>query len=317
MLRLNNIAFNNCKPPVSIFIESFSISDKEILVVNIPPRLQKPYKVGGVTYIRSNNQTREATREEELRLYQSSFSILYDEIPVSQADINDLNIEFFRDFLKNFVEIDNPKENETVNYLKNFHLITDDKIPTITGMLFFGKEPQKFLPHSKYICAAFHGSDISDEPYDKKEAVGTLKNIIDEIESFLKIHLKKKHEIRDFQPEGSYELPLTALRELVVNSIAHRDYTIYSSNRLLIFEDRIEIHSVGNLPNTVTIESMKVGGSHVLRNPTIYNVLVKMKMVTDLGSGVRRAIKLIKESTNKEPIFELLGSELIVKIFRS
>lgn len=41
-----------------------------------------------------------------------------------------------------------------------------------------------------------------------------------------------------------------------------------------------------------------------------------MKLVTDLDSGVRRAIKLIKDSTNKEPVFELLGSKLMVKIYR-
>ena len=72
------------------------------------------------------------------------------------------------------------------------------------------------------------------------------------------------------------------------------------SIRILIFKDRVEIRSPGRLPNTVTIESMKVGGSHVLRNPTIYNFFVKMGLVTDVRSGIARLIRTVKEVTGKE-----------------
>jgi len=78
----------------------------------------------------------------------------------------------------------------------------------------------------------------------------------------------------------------------------------------------VEIHSPGRLPNTVTVESIKVGGSHVLRNPTIYNMLLKMKMVTDLGSGVRRIIKLVKEHLSEDVGFENTENEFVIKIPR-
>ncbi|MBI4651313.1 hypothetical protein HY745_08540, partial [Candidatus Desantisbacteria bacterium] len=57
-------------------------------------------------------------------------------------------------------------------------------------------------------------------------------------------------------------------------------------------------------------------GSHVLRNPTIYNLLIKMKMVTDMGSGVKRIIKTVKESLGKDVSFELTSSEFILTIPR-
>ena len=100
---------------------------------------------------------------------------------------------------------------------------------------------------------------------------------------------------------------MEALREAVVNAIAHRDYTISAPIRILIFTDKIEVHSPGRLPNTVTIESMKVGGAHVLRNPHIYNMLAKFKLVTDLGSGVRRMIKLVKDHSGLD--VELIANE--------
>ncbi|HOT58183.1 MAG TPA: ATP-binding protein, partial [Spirochaetales bacterium] len=221
-----------------------------------------------------------------------------------------------RNFLSKYLDLDTENEDDLKYYLINFHLLTERNIPTITGILFFGKDPQKFLPESRIICANINGTDIGEPSLENKEISGTIPNIISNVESFFKNNLREKHNIKDFLPETEYEIPLTALREAVVNAIAHRDYTISGPIRIMLFTDRVEIHSPGKLPNTVTVESMKIGGSHVLRNPTIYNILVKMKMVTDLGSGVRRIIKLVKEHTNNEVELISTENEFIVKIPR-
>ncbi|MHA1280494.1 MAG: ATP-binding protein, partial [Promethearchaeota archaeon] len=80
--------------------------------------------------------------------------------------------------------------------------------------------------------------------------------------------------------------------------------------------NRVEVRTPGRLPNTVTIESMKIGGSHVLRNPTIYNLLSKMGLVTDLGSGVRRMIRVVKEHLNKDVILQEIENEFVVTLPR-
>jgi len=84
--------------------------------------------------------------------------------------------------------------------------------------------------------------------------------------------------------------------------------------RVIVFADRIEIHSPKRIHNTVAIESIKVGGFHVPRNPTIYNMLVKMQMVTDLGSSVRRIIRLVKQYMNKDVEFENIDNEFVAII---
>lgn len=86
--------------------------------------------------------------------------------------------------------------------------------------------------------------------------------------------------------------------------------------RVFIFRDRIEFHSPGKLPNTVTIESIKIGGAHVLRNPTIYNLLSKIGLVTDLGSGVMRIIRLVKEHVGKDVELKETETEFILTIPR-
>ena len=201
-------------------------------------------------------------------------------------------------------------------YLQNFNIINEEKIPTIAGLLFFGKNPQKHLKEARIVCSYIPGNDISFEPADLKSITGTIPNMIEDAGRFIKLYLAERHKIKDFEPELYPELPFTAIREFVVNAIAHRDYTINAPVRIIIFLDRIEIHSPGTLPNTVTIDKIKVGGAHVLRNSTIYNLLYKFKLVTDLGSGIRRACELLKKEVNKEIEFNQTEAEFIVIIPR-
>ncbi len=318
MQRIGNIAYNNCEPPITIIQETANINGKIIVIVNVPKGTQRPYKTNnGKYYVRSSNLCRDASREELLRIFQSSKSIFYDEASVINAGISEFNFESFKKFINNYLTLEIEDETDLFNYAKNFHLLDENQISTITGILFFGNEPQKFLPQARIIIAAINGTDISIEPFDKKEINGTIPEMIEDVEKSLKIHLQTKHEISGFDKEIFEELPLTALREAIVNAIAHRDYTINAPIRILIFSNRVEIRSPGLLPNTVTIESIKIGGSHVLRNPNIYNMLVKYKMVTDLGSGVRRMIKLIQEHTGKEPLLEMQHNEFVVTIQRN
>jgi predicted HTH transcriptional regulator len=81
--------------------------------------------------------------------------------------------------------------------------------------------------------------------------------------------------------------------------VAHRDYTVHGPIRLFIFDDRIEIHTPGKPPNTVTEAAMRAG-THVVRNPRIYARLADAGLVTRAGTGVRRIIRLVKEATGRD-----------------
>ena len=72
----------------------------------------------------------------------------------------------------------------------------------------------------------------------------------------------------------------------------------------------------GGLPNTVTIESIKLGAAHVLRNPTIYTLYIRLGMVTGIGSGVYRTIQLVRQATGQEVDIYLEGNELVVSLPR-
>jgi ATP-dependent DNA helicase RecG len=132
----------------------------------------------------------------------------------------------------------------------------------------------------------------------------------------LDIHLRRSHQINGLKPEAKLELPIEVLREALVNALAHRDYTIAAPIRVIVFSDRLEIHTPGQLPNGVTIDAIRLG-VHVLRNPIIYNSFLKLGLVTDAGSGVPRMIRLLRQATNQEPDLRVVGYAFIVALPRS
>ena len=98
--------------------------------------------------------------------------------------------------------------------------------------------------------------------------------------------------------------------------MAHRDYTVPSPVRLLVFDDRVEVRTPGQLPNTVTVEAMRLGAAHILRNPTIYTLLARLGFVTGIGSGVFRLIQAVREATGREAQLVPLATEFVVTLPR-
>lgn len=96
----------------------------------------------------------------------------------------------------------------------------------VGGLVLFGRRPQLELESSRVVVGALSGTDIGDNFVDRKDLTGGLFEVVDQIEAFLRLHLRTGHEIVDFEPERREEVPVAALREAVVNALAHRDYTI-------------------------------------------------------------------------------------------
>jgi len=312
---IDDVAFNRCEPPVTVVVETFTIDDKKIIVINIPKGAQRPYRTaGGRFYIRSASKCRQASREELLRLFQATRSIFYDETEIFQASLKDLDMDYAQWFLRKYFKVE-AKEEELPGYLINIKAITENHKPTLTGLLFFGEAPQTILPYLKITCAYIEGEDISVSPFDKKDMSGKVHHMLEESMRFLRLYVRETHKIKGLEPEVYPEIEDFVLREAIVNAVAHRDYTISAPVRVLVFTDRIEIHTPGNLPNTVTIESMKAG-IHVPRNPIIYNFLSKMGLVTDLGSGIRRIIDSVRKTIGKEPDLRVVEGEFILSIPR-
>ena len=246
--------------------------------------------------------------------------MFYDETPVLRAGIDDIEFTAFARFIERYYS--QQPEDFPGGYqglLRNLRLVQEisgELYPTVACLLFFGHEPQRFLPHAHLVAARIPGQDLATPPADLKRIDGTLPTMFEDAARFMNIHLPIRHRIQGFEPETFPELPEVALRETLVNALAHRDYTVAGPIRVLVFDDRVEVRTPGQLPNTVTVEAIKLGGAHVLRNPMIYLLFSRLGLVTGLGSGVFRVIQLVREATGREPDIAEQENELVVTLPR-
>lgn len=319
---VDNIAYNNCVPSITIVQET--VRDEAghvVVVVNVPKGDQRPYRTNqGDYYIRTTSGKRLASRQELLRLFQASETLFYDETIVTSATLNNVDGGLVQEFVRKVYGRE--LEEIALNYenlLKNLNLyrsLNGNHYPTVACLLLFGRDVQQFLPLAYTTAARIPGTDLAQPPWDIVQLHGTLQDQLEDTARFLRVHLREEHRIEGFEPEAYPEVPEPALREVVVNALVHRDYTIAAPVRIFVFDDRVDVRTPGGLPNTVTVESMKLGASHVLRNPMIYTLFTRLGLVTGAGSGVYRAIRAIKETTGREPQLFQEGNEFVFSIPR-
>jgi ATP-dependent DNA helicase RecG len=312
---VDNVALNNCEPPVTVVQEVLRDAELErpVLVVNVPKGDMRPYRTNaGRYFIRATSGKRQASREELLRLFQASESLYYDETPLVRLSLADLDLDALDRFLEATGQTTLLDDRERL--LVNWKLAANGH-PTVAGLLLFGRQPQRHLPFAQINAARFPGADTAEEPADRKDLGGRLLDVVAQAESFLDLHLLTPHRIRGFEPEPRPELPKEALREAVVNAVAHRDYTVRGPIRLFVLEDRVEIHTPGRPPNTIDEAAMRAG-AHIVRNPWIYARLSDAGLVTRAGTGIRRIIRLVREATGRDVGIEVREFEVLLTIPR-
>jgi ATP-dependent DNA helicase RecG len=312
---VDNVAYNNCAPPITVVQENLTTEDGAVVVVvNVPKGSLRPYRTQAGRYcIRTTSGCRDASREELLRLFQAVESLFFDETPMARLGIRDLDLDALGDFLRRTGQddlADMPHE----ALLRNWRMLANGN-PTIAGLLFFGRRPQEHLPYAQVNAARFPATDSADDPMDRKDIRGRMLEVVDDTVRFLNLHLRAPHVIKGFEPEPRPELPEEALREAIVNAVAHRDYTIQGPIRLFIFDDRIEFRTPGRPPNSVDEAAMRAG-IHVPRNPTVYARLSDAGLVTRAGTGIRRIVKRVREATGQEVTIEIGSVETVLTIPR-
>lgn len=164
---------------------------------------------------------------------------------------------------------------------------------TVAALMLMGRYPQRWLPAFTVRCVSFVGNSIGGTEFRDKsgnDADGNAVHLYNYIISFLTRNLRKKQVEKDFNSQGELEVSIASLSEIVTNGILHRSYVIEAPLRVFIFDNRIEIHSPGLLPEGVSMESIKHGAS-VPRNKLLFNHGINLLPYTGAGSGITRALK--------------------------
>jgi ATP-dependent DNA helicase RecG len=185
--------------------------------------------------------------------------------------------------------------------------------PTHAGILIFGADPQRWLPDSSMTVARYTGLQMSDA-FIRADIHGTLPEQARKAEAFILENVSRGVQLNALQRRDDYLYPVNAIREVIVNALAHRDYSLRGDSiRLLLFADRLECYSPGRLPGHVTINNMFE--ERFSRNAAIVQVLFDMGFIERLGYGIKRVIRSVAEAGLPQPTFAETSAGFKVTIF--
>ncbi len=235
---------------------------------------------------------------------------------VANATRDDLDMDLLQEFARAKVGVSLDELPDLQQQLVNWNILRehDGKYAvTLTGMLFFGKQPGEFLPQANLWLKRFKGLDTT-EWHPGKEIDTPIPQAIRDALEFINSY-SVVESISGMLRVAQAEYPEPVVREAIVNAIAHRNYISRGERiRVFMFDDRIEVRSPGPLPNSVTIEKMRYG-IHKTRNPHIVHYLRAYGYWEGDGLGIPRMISQCRSNGIREPRFEMVGDDLMVTIY--
>lgn len=317
MRQISSICQDRIRPSISCQVLKAESRKALLLTVQIPAfGPDRPYLVDGRCYVRDGALSRPATRDEQIRILQS-VDYHFDEQPIENASRDDLDDEATRQFLDLTGRI--LQKDETPDpYLKAIKALDASGQPTVSGILFFARDPTRWLLDARVSAVRFKGREISGEFVDRQEIGGRLPVQLEAATAFLKQHLSSPARIEGLKriekglPADMLRIPLEVLREILVNALVHRDYQASSQTCIFVLDDRVEVINPGVLLNQLTLENICVGGIKQFRNPLIVNLANRMQGRESYGMGIPEMIRRMKESGLPGPEFSLEGGHFRV-----
>lgn len=291
--------------------------DKNIIAIYVPecPKEHKPcyYLPVGLpkgAYIREGNTNRPLTDNEFRTYIASSKQFQFDLSEAPNAKLSDLSKEKIKFLLDKKEDQIKRGAQSLINneLLRNLGIARDYNFqvkPTIAGYLIFAENIiREKYPYDRYTirCVRFAGSDSASDIIDKLDISGTLDEQIDETYKFILRNISKTAYIAGTKRSERYEYPEQAIRELIANSVIHRDYKIIETYiHVHIFENRIEISNPGSLPPGVTIGNIK--DAQFSRNAIIAARLKDLDYMEEYGRGIDVVLNRMQEWDLPIPIF--------------
>jgi len=287
---IQNIA-ENCDPPLRINIVRF----ENIAIIKVPEGNKKPYKCSSGFYLRSGANSQKMSTDDIIAFVQNEGRIRFDELYEKRFDFE---LDFDNSKYLSYIRKSNISgDYEIKEVLQNLGLLTiEDKKPILnnTGILLFAKNPVRHFVHSVVTGVLYKGNEKINI-LDRKDFTGDLISNIEDAIIFLKKHLNVRYNIQGLRREEILEIPETALREAVINSVVHRDYFEKGANVIIeIFDDRVEITNPGGLPKG--LKESEFGTKSVTRNPLIASMMLRANYIEKLGTGIKRIQNVMAEA---------------------
>lgn len=266
--------------------------------------------------------------EYELYSYEAFRKHLHDdERPVDRAMLEDLDAGILGSYMQakkaerpGFAQLSEKRAYELMDVVRKGK-------PTLAAVMNMGIYPQGFMPQLCITAVVVPGDDIGDTDeqdirfLDNKRIEGTLSEQVAEAIAFCKRNMKTR-TIIDKQTgmrKDIDEYPIAAIREAILNAVVHRDYSIYTEGtpvQLVLYRDRMEIHSPGNLYGRMTVDQLGVARPD-LRNPALATMAESLTRAENRYSGIPTMRREMKQQGLPEPVFENRRNEFVVTFYNA
>lgn len=328
-----NVFRDKVHPQIIPFYEEIIVEQNiRVGVISLASGISKPYVVRHNNredvYIRMGDRSELATREQQLRLFESGGLLHVEVLPVTGTSLANMDTNRLDYYLRTIIK--DPEipstDPEWIERLLGLGLMTNDgmgnTVCSIAGLICFGINPRRFLRQAGLRLMAFAGDDkeyqalldvvldaplvgrwqVTDTGQNQLVDEGLIEKFSSAIEPFITQEASGIDE--KMRREKIWYYPWEAIRETVINALVHRDWTRSVDIEVTNYSDRLEVISPGKLQNSMTISKM-VAGQRSPRNTLIMEILRDYGYVDSRGMGVRtKVIPLMKKLNQIDPVFE-------------
>ena len=313
--RLANLIADCVEPRLIPSIEIAAWRSAQILIVEIFPSQNRPHFIrnlglekGVFVRIGSTNRKADTLLIAEMRRFARNET--YDESPLPHLNSEALDFRVASELLAG-------RKNVGVPALETLRALVRHErrlVPSVGGLLLFGKDSGAEFPDAWVQCGRFAGTDKSVIA-DSVECHGILPRLVESAHAFVQKHITHPIVIGGgLKRSGLAGIPLRAMRELLINAIVHADYAQQGAPiRVSLFDGRVEIENPGVLLAGLTIDDIKQGVSR-LRNRVIGRVFKELGYIEQWGSGIQRVIADCRQAGLAEPVFEEMAFRFRVTI---
>ena len=315
-------AIGLCSPPLGIGLPQPVEMEPgvTVLVVDVPARLPRVYHTHG-RYLRRAGSRNVALDEAALRrlLYERG-ELGYEAEPVAEASLADVDQTKVSDFRRRYEDVYN-RDLALPNrdLLVAMGCLARDDQPTVAGLLLFGHETHRYFFEPHVSIARYRGESVGAEyRLDSRDYYGTIIEAAVAASDYVNEHVQifsrllSGKVVRQDVPQ----YPRFAIREIIINAIVHRDWSIKGSRVLVkMFSDRIEVQSPGPFPPPVT--SQNIREEHQLRNPRIAQAFKDYGLIEKFGNGIDRVFEEVQAHPFRPrlPTFYDTGASVIVTLY--
>lgn len=272
------------------------------------------------TYIRVAGTSRPADAVKIRELEMEGTNVFWDELVCIGYKVEDEAVQKLcfdiTEYMRNAMSTEEERKNVqevTRQQLLNWKVLKKSE-GEILATNAFVLLTSNYFRFSKIQCALFKGND-RDIFIDKKEYCGPLYEQIEAAYQFVLRHINLGAEIEGLVRKDVYELPIGAIREMIINAVCHRNFMDNSCVQVAIYDNRVEVTSPGMLFGGLTLEEA-INGRSKIRNRAVAEIFSRMELIEEWGTGIRRILKRAEEYELPTPEFMEIGDTFRVNLYK-